>query len=111
MVTGTGSEQIAVQALKLGASDYVVKDVDGGYLELLPAVIEQAVQQARLQRERIAVETALRENQRMLSTLMDNLPGMAYRCQNDAEWTMEFVSSGCKSLTGYPAADLSAATA
>ena len=106
MTTGTGSEQIAVQALKLGASDYLVKDVDGGYLALLPAVIEQAVQQARLQRERITVETALRESQRMLSTLMDNLPGMAYRCQNDAEWTMDFVSSGCKSLTGYQAADL-----
>ncbi len=36
-----------------------------------------------------------------LTRLMDNLPGMAYVCQNDPEWTMVFVSSGCEALTGY----------
>ena len=39
MLTGTGNERVAVEALKLGASDYVVKDIDGVYLDLLPAVI------------------------------------------------------------------------
>jgi PAS domain S-box-containing protein len=46
-------------------------------------------------------EEALRESQRQLSTLMSNLPGMAYRCKNDVDRTMEFVSEGCQALTGY----------
>lgn len=43
---------------------------------------------------------------RVLETLVDNLQGMAYRCLNDAEWSMVFVSRGCFGLTGYLAADL-----
>lgn len=41
-----------------------------------------------------------------LARLLRNLPGMAYRCANDSDWTMEFVSSGSKSLTGFDPADL-----
>lgn len=43
----------------------------------------------------------MKESQRMLSTLMGNLPGMAYRCLNDGDWTMDFISDGCRSITGY----------
>jgi len=51
-------------------------------------------------------EDSLKESQRALSTLMGNLPGMAYRCKNDPQWTMEFVSEGCYELTGYRSEDL-----
>jgi diguanylate cyclase (GGDEF)-like protein/PAS domain S-box-containing protein len=47
MVTGTGSEQVAVEAVRLGARDYVVKDPNGGYLDLLPTVIERVLRQQR----------------------------------------------------------------
>lgn len=51
-------------------------------------------------------KSKLEESQRQLVTLMGNLPGMAYRCANDKNWTMEFVSKGCYYLTGYKSEEL-----
>lgn len=51
-------------------------------------------------------QKALEESQRQLSTLMSNLPGIAYRCRNDIDWTMEFVSQGCFDLTGFTSGEL-----
>ncbi len=51
--------------------------------------------------DRKRAENALWENQRFLSTLIGNLSGMVYRCYNDADWTMDYVSEGCFDLTGY----------
>ncbi len=46
------------------------------------------------------------EHRRQLSTLFNNLPGLAYRCRNDEFYTMEFLSKGCHDLTGYKSEDL-----
>ena len=51
-------------------------------------------------------EQALAENQRVLSMLMANLPGLVYRCLDDRDWTMSFVSDGCRELTGYTPEDI-----
>ncbi len=45
---------------------------------------------------------ALRESERSKGVLLSNLPGMAYRCLHNREWTMQFMSDGCLELTGYP---------
>ena len=66
MVTGSGSEMVAVEAMKLGAGDYVVKDVDLGYLGLLPAVIEKVLQQHRLAEEKRRAEE---EKERLIAEL------------------------------------------
>jgi PAS domain S-box-containing protein len=56
--------------------------------------------------ERQRIEASLQERERALSTLMSNIPGMAYRCLNDAAWTMKMVSEGALDLTGYTADEL-----
>lgn len=51
--------------------------------------------------KRKVMEDALRERERSHAVLLSNLPGMAYRCDFDRDWTMRFVSEGCYKLTGY----------
>lgn len=50
---------------------------------------------------RYEIEQQLRESERSLNTLLHNLPGMAYRCDNSQDWRMHFISEGVEALTGY----------
>jgi PAS domain S-box-containing protein len=45
----------------------------------------------------------LAESYRKFNNLIDNLNGVVYRCKNDAQWTMEYVSEAMLGLSGYPA--------
>jgi len=56
--------------------------------------------------DRKKTEAKLYQSEKQLSNLMSSLPGMAYRCRYDFDWTMEFVSQGCLELTGYQADEL-----
>lgn len=37
--------------------------------------------------------------------LLETIPGVAYQCRNDPDWTMEYISGWCRELTGYPAGE------
>src|SRR5262245_3192770 len=71
MVTGHGDEAIAVEAMKLGAGDYVVKDVDGRYLTLLPTVVARVLHQQRLVEEKRQAEAALQQTLAALETRVE----------------------------------------
>ena len=49
----------------------------------------------------LATNHNTRTNSFDISELVQNLPGMAYRCRWTDAWTMEFVSNGCHRVTGY----------
>lgn len=51
-------------------------------------------------------EDEAKELERKFMTLLGNLKGVAYRCRNDHNWSMEFLSNHCYELTGYHTADL-----
>ena len=46
-------------------------------------------------------EESRQESERSKSVFFSQLPGMAYRCKDNINWTIEFVSEGCYELTGY----------
>ncbi|TAJ32476.1 MAG: PAS domain S-box protein, partial [Reyranella sp.] len=51
--------------------------------------------------QRVAERTAaLAESERFQRNLVASVPGVVYRCRNDRDWTMEFVSRGCRALLG-----------
>lgn len=60
-VTGSEDARVAVAALKAGAADYVWKDVQGHFRELLGAAIRSALQQQRLKAEAEEAQRTIRE--------------------------------------------------
>lgn len=60
-LTGSEDARVAVAALKAGAADYVWKDVQGHYRELLAQSVKTAIEQRRLKREAEAAQQAVRE--------------------------------------------------
>lgn len=62
--------------------------------DLVEEIDKKAI--ARLKRE----NAELRQKLDQLSSLLDNLPGMAYRCLNDENYTFEYASKGAREFLG-----------
>jgi PAS domain S-box-containing protein len=95
-----------LDTIKLEKTVRVILDVNIFPIKDALGNVTNAVVQHTNITERLRAARELEESQRRLSTLMGNLPGMAYRCQNDRDWTMEFLSEGCIPLTGYKPEEL-----
>jgi signal transduction histidine kinase/DNA-binding response OmpR family regulator len=104
MITGAGDEKVAVEAMKLGAGDYIVKDIDGGYLELLPAVMEQLLQRQRLIRERQQALEALEGRNRNLALL--NRVGQALTEMLNREQVLEQTLQTANDIIGAEASSI-----
>lgn len=50
-------------------------------------------------------EQALKDSRDQFAVLVDNIPGITYRCLADADWTMLYMSGSIDPLSGYPADD------
>ena len=55
--------------------------------------------------ERVETEVILNKERERYQSLVNNIPGITYRCKMDKDWTMLFMSQAVDPLTGYPASD------
>lgn len=83
LMISAGKERVALEAMKLGASEYVIKDSGRHYLALIPYTICRALDTA----ERRRAEDTLRQNQEMLRSILAAAPsGISYTEGRRIKW-------------------------
>ncbi len=102
IISGTIGEETAVEAMQKGADDYLLKD----RLKRLGPAVRQALEEARLRRERNEAEKALRKSEARFRRLVDsNVQGVFF-------WnTKGEITDGNDAflkMVGYARADLEA---
>lgn len=83
VITGKGNESLAVEAMKRGASDYIVKDLEGAYLNLLPSIVKRAMDITLLEREKAAAENQLKAARDRLRSLFDSSLDLLAVCDTE----------------------------
>ena len=115
VVTGTGTEEIAVDALKKGAYDYLIKDVDGYYLTMLPITVQNALIRFNAENELkeyhanlaqiVEKRTAeLKESEERFRELVEMLPEAVF--ETDQNFIITYVNQRALEITGYAQEDI-----
>lgn len=95
MLTGSDNVGVAVEAMRRGARDYLVKDSERNYLELLPAVIERVLREQRLRSDKVAAEVKFR-------TLVEQIPAVTYMASLDVPGQLRYISPQIQKLGFSP---------
>ena len=69
IMTGHGDEKVAVEMMKLGARDYLVKDAE--FLDVLPSVVKRVVEQLEVERRLSETELKLKESEEKYHDLIE----------------------------------------
>jgi len=88
MVSGTVGEDIAVEMMKCGAKDYIMKNK---MARLIPA-IEREIEEAEIRREKIKAESDIKNSQMLLQRIIDLLPIRIFWKDNNLKYL------GCNSI-------------
>ncbi len=106
IVSGNIGEDVAVEAMKAGAHDYVMKK---NLSRLLPA-LDRELREAEVRRARIRAERELRENEARFRAIASNIPGTVYQfvLRADGAIAFPYVSEACARLLGVQPDNLQA---
>lgn len=102
MLTGTDNATIAVEAMKRGARDYLIKDTEHQYLELLPAVIQRVLSERRMLMEKKLAEDKLFQAEAKYRSLVETIPAIVYIAALDNTNRFLYVSSRINALGFSP---------
>ena len=100
IISGTIGEEVAVECIKAGATDYVLKD----RLYRLCPVIERALKEAEEDKERKQAEEELKDSEEYLKILFDYAPDAYYI--NDLKGNFIDGNKAAERLTGYKREEL-----
>ena len=100
MLTGADNASVAVEAIKLGAQDYLVKDSNLQYLELLPAVIQRVLRERLAVKEKKQMEFRLVQVEAKYRFLVEQIPAITYTAALDIPGKLIYVSPQLSAL-GY----------
>ncbi len=102
ILTAYATLDSAIECLRIGAYDYLSKPVKP---DELFAVLDRSFEKVKLIEEKLFAENLLYESEQKYHDLVTNIPGAVYRCANDANWTMHYISPNILCISGYPAND------
>ena len=95
LVTGEGSERLASEALSLGVTDYIVKDNEKVFVELIPSILVKLDRTLGERTEKYETDV---ENSR-LKAITENMLDVVSVL--DAEGRTTFISPSVKTVLGY----------
>jgi PAS domain S-box-containing protein len=98
MLTGTDDAAVAVDAMRIGAADYVVKRPDLSHLTDLPLVLARNRQRLQLLREHEALNQAVHASEERYRELFDNASDAIFVC--DADGLLQQVNQAFLDLVG-----------
>lgn len=103
IMTSHGDEQIAVEAIRAGAFDYIVKS-ETSLLEM-PHIVERALREWSHIREKRQAEQSLRASEERFRQVISSISDHIYMAEiaPDGRFQYHYLSPNCQDLTGYTA--------
>ncbi|WP_292589553.1 HD domain-containing phosphohydrolase [Mesotoga sp. UBA5557] len=101
ILTGSINEETAVECMKAGATDYVIKE----HISRLPFAVKDAIKRKKEEELRTSAERALEESERKFRLIAEKASDLIYRIELYPEQKFSYVSPSSTKLTGYTPED------
>jgi diguanylate cyclase (GGDEF)-like protein/PAS domain S-box-containing protein len=86
VVSAVGDLSVAVESMRLGAVDYLLKDVGSGFLDVMEPRIRRALEVERLARAKEAAEAGSRNLLSQQAAILENIPDLAWLKDRDGRF-------------------------